>query len=136
MVTVVRVWGGIHAHDSLTMALLRHRRLHEMLAENQTCSSLVRMTSLTSKSFVRRLLPRRPAEPWPGLPFKTISWACSSREICTGTASPRARHAWNQGHLARHVPLAMLTPPSALDAFGQCVDQLALLLEVLVEQEV
>src|SRR5207244_12736436 len=34
MVTVVRVWGGIHAHDSsLTMALLRHRRLHEMLAE-------------------------------------------------------------------------------------------------------
>ena len=68
--------------------------------------------------------------------LSTISCAWSSREICTGTSSRPLGGRGNQrrlgdvgGHREAHAA-------EQLDPLGDLVDQLALLLEVLVEQQV
>src|SRR3989442_1268121 len=79
---------------------------------NQTCSSLVRITSLTSRSFVPSSPSSAACRAMARASFTMISWACRSREICTGTASrPRGRRGISVIS-ATSCAIAMLTPPS------------------------
>jgi Uncharacterized conserved protein len=80
---------------------------------NHTWSSLVRMTSLTSRSFV----PSSPASSASlaasRQKVKISSWASSSREICTGTSSrPRGGREMRVSS-ATSAPIARLMPPSS-----------------------
>ena len=103
---------------------------------NHTCSSLVRITSLTRRSFVpssprssAALAKRRASR-------STCSCPSRSRESCTGTSSrPRGR-TLDPGHLRHVVGHRDGDAPQELNPLRHQVHQLILGLVVLIEEQV
>src|SRR6478672_2964482 len=99
---------------------LRRQRTHTAVvngtsttcsATNHTCSSLRRMTSLTSRSFVPSSPPSAARRAIVRASFSTISCACSKREIWTGASSRPFGGRGMSVVSATSCAIATLTPP-------------------------
>src|SRR5581483_6862547 len=105
--------GSLAASVSVPPSALTTGAATKCSARNHTCSSLWRITSLMMRSFVPSSPASAACSAIVRASFKTISWASSSLEICTGTSSrPRG----GRGIIvvsATSCAIARLTPPSS-----------------------